>query len=223
MSNPGGHHLDSTRSQWLDELVTALEEALTEPDAPTGNLEWLILRARDTLLMSGAIAVHSMLALAQSIAVDLRAYPSEIPKALLRAATSIPGTALPFALLRAEAFTLGLPGAPRWQSLILTGPLPVSTSSRLTLAADDIASPEAFAERFIQLLSRGYAWINLHVAGLRQDTLLISVELPMFTRAGVTNPSINICGPIALVREQPGWQLDNFIDFDDALGPWTSS
>jgi hypothetical protein len=115
-----------------------------------------------------------------------------------------PGQALPFALLRTEAFALDVPGAPRWSSVTISAPLELSPAQRLHVRRADLVTADAYEERFAQLLSLGYPWINLSSVGLLGGTLLVTVETPADTRADTIFTSVNVSGPAAFVQQRAG-------------------
>lgn len=129
---------------------------------------------------------------------------------------SAPGDALPFALLQTEASALGLPDAPRWERVIISASFELSATEQTTVAREDLVQADAFTERFAQLLSLGYPWINLSAAGLLRGALLVTIEVPDHTRSDISAPSINVSGPLAFVRQRAGWQLDDLIRVQDS-------
>src|SRR4029079_12050505 len=113
---------------------------------------WLSLRCRDTMRMDDELRAASLEDLVRSLASTLRQYPTDIPEPLLHAAMGAPGKAFPFALLRTEALALGLPGAPRWDSVTITGPLESFPTGQTHVTLADLVAADAFAQRFAQLL-----------------------------------------------------------------------
>jgi hypothetical protein len=203
-------------SRWLHELSRALEQASSEADAPCGDLSWLTRRCEDTMSMDGDILASSLWHLARSVAETLRSYPTALPGLLLEAAMHAPGDDLPCALLRTEAFALGLPGAPRWKSVVLGPPLELSAGKLGRISYEEVVAADAFVERFEQLLSLGFPWINLSAAGLLRGALLVTVETAAITRGDIRATSINISGPVAFVRQRTGWRLDDLVEIRGA-------
>ncbi|MEP7119746.1 MAG: hypothetical protein ABJE95_02505 [Byssovorax sp.] len=202
--------------RWLHELALALDRASSEVDAPGGDIHWLLLRCRDTLQMDGNLRAQSLEDLVQSLARMLRGYPTGVPESLLHAAMAAPGRAFPFALLRTEALALGLPGAPRWDSVTITGPLEDFPARQTHLASTDLVAADAFAERFDQLLSLGFPWINLSAVGLLRGALLVTVETPASTRADIEFTSVNASGPPAWVQKLTDWRIDHHFLIEDS-------
>jgi hypothetical protein len=96
-------------------------------------------------------------------------------------------------------------------------PLELSATAQVSVARDDLVSADAFTERFAQLLSLGYPWINLCAAGLLRGALLVTVELPTYT-SDINVPAINVVGPPAFVRQRAGWWVDDLVLIQDAHG-----
>jgi hypothetical protein len=201
--------------RWLSELEDALDDASSEVDAPGGDLHWLLLRCRDTLRMDRDLQPSSLECLVRSLAESLRGYPTGVPEPLLHAAMQAPGSALAFALLRTEAHALRLPGAPRWDSVMISGPLELFPTQPTHLESTDLIAADAFEERFDQLLSLGFAWINLGVAGVLRGALLVTVETPSSTRADIDFTSVNVSGPPALVQQRADWRVDDLVLIED--------
>ena len=202
--------------RWLRELTDALHRASRGVDAPDFDIHWLSLRCRDTMRMDDQLRAASLDELVRSLASILRRYPTDIPEPLLHAAMGAPGKALPFALLRTEALALALPGAPRWDSVTITGPLDLFPLQPARVALADLVAADAFAQRFAQLLSLGYPWINLHAAGVLRGALLITVETPTYTRADIDFTSVNPSGPSRTVQERADWRIDDLILVEDS-------
>jgi hypothetical protein len=127
-----------------------------------------------------------------------------------------PGTAFAFALLRMEALALGLPGAPRWGSVIISGPLEFFPTQPTPVTPSDLVSADAFAERFDQLLSLGFPWISLSAAGLFGGALLVIVETPTYTQPYPEVTSVNASGPPAAVRQRADWRIDDLVVIEGA-------
>jgi hypothetical protein len=202
--------------RWLRELVHALDRASIGVDAPRFDIDWLLLRCRDTMRMDGELRASSIGALVQSLAEMLRGYPTGVPEPLLHAAMGAPGRAVAFALLRTEALALGLPGAPRWDSVTISGPLELFPTQQTHVTPADLVAADAFAERFDQLLSLGYPWINLSAAGVLRGALLVTVETPTYTQADIDFTSVNASGPPALVQQRAGWRIDDLVLIEDS-------
>jgi hypothetical protein len=201
--------------RWLGALEDALDDASREVDAPRWDLHWLLLRCRDTLRMDRDLQRSSLESLVRSLAESLRGYPTGVPAPLLHAAMQAPGSAFAFALLRTEAHALRLPGAPRWDSVMISGPLELFPAQPTHLGSTDLIASDAFAGRFDQLLSLGFPWINLGVAGVLRGALLVTVETPSSTRADLDFTPVNVSGPPALVQQRADWRIDDLVLIED--------
>lgn len=197
--------------RWLRDLALALEQASAAVAAPRDDLDWHLLRCRDTLRMDGQLRAQSLWHLVTDLAATLRGYPTDLPEPLLNAAMTAPGQGFRFALLRAEALALGVPGAPRWSSVTISAPLELSPAQRLHVSRTDLVTADAYEERFAQLLSLGHSWINLSSVGLLRGVLLVTVETPADRRTETLTTSVNVSGPAAFVQQRAGWDLDGLI------------
>jgi hypothetical protein len=202
--------------RWLRELTHALDRASREVGAPDLDIGWLSLRCRDTMRMDGQMRAASLEDLVWSLAGTLREYPTDIPDPFLHAAMGAPGRTFPFALLRTEALALGLPGAPRWDSVAITGPLEFLPTEKTRIMLADLVAADAFAPRFAQLLSLGYPWINLNAAGMLRGALLVTVEIAAHTQSDVDFTSVNPSGPSRMVQERAGWRIDDLVLVEDS-------
>ena len=68
-----------------------------------------------------------------------------------------------------------------------------------------LQSAAAYADRFHELVTRGYPWVNLCAAGVIGGQLVVTVELPRYRsdRAGATSVNLSI----RAVEERDGWAL----------------
>lgn len=201
--------------RWLHELAHALDQASIEVGAPDFDIHWLSLRCRDTMRMDGELRASSLEDLVQSLASILREYPTGVPAPLLHAAMGAPGSAFAFELLRTEALALGLAGAPRWGSVIISGPLELFPTLPTRITSADLIAAAAFAERFDQLLSLGFPWINLSAAGVLRGALLVTVETATYTQASIDFTFVNPSGPPVLVQQRVGWRIDDLVRIED--------
>ena len=113
-------------------------------------------------------------------------------------------------LARLETWLRRLPQCPPWVGHLLAenGWVDSDPDGVPTLRAPDpLRSPAAYAERFDELVTRGYDWVNLHAAGVIGGQLVVAVELPRARgdRPGIT--SVNLSGPGHIVMHHAGWAL----------------
>lgn len=69
-----------------------------------------------------------------------------------------------------------------------------------------LVAVERYRDRFAALLDEGYAWINLHLAGVVDGRWVVIVELPR-ERATARGTSVNLSGPTRAVVDRGGWLL----------------
>lgn len=113
-------------------------------------------------------------------------------------------------LERLDTWLRTLPQCPSWAGHLIAenarvdrDPDGVPTLSAL----EPLRSPAAYADRFEELVTRGYDRVNLHAAGILGGQLVVAVELP---RAPGDHPgatSVNLSGPTHTVMHRAGWPL----------------
>lgn len=84
----------------------------------------------------------------------------------------------------------------------------IDAEGRCRVKAAVLHSPEEYAPRFEELLTRGYDWINLTQVGIQDGQLIVRVELPQqTTAAAVGRTSVRLWGVTNRVKEH-NWALD---------------
>ena len=73
---------DSDSEMWLQRLEEALSGIRDAPDAPTLDVEWLLLRCQDTRRMTGQLRVASTEQLRKDVASFVAQFPGLLPDAL---------------------------------------------------------------------------------------------------------------------------------------------
>jgi hypothetical protein len=68
------------------------------------------------------------------------------------------------------------------------------SDGRPTISRTDLVPSHLYTKRYAEILSTGYAWVNLSFVGNLDGTPIITVELPHETR-GTKQTSVNISGP----------------------------
>ena len=119
-------------------------------------------------------------------------------------------TTLAAHLERLDAWLAPLPGAPRWSGHLIVERgyvTPGADGRPVLIAPEPPQSAATYAARFAELLHRGYAWVNLHGAGVADGQLLVGVEFPNASGAPVGQTSVNLSGPDQAVQERDGWTL----------------
>jgi hypothetical protein len=69
-----------------------------------------------------------------------------------------------------------------------------------------------YAERFNELLDKGYSWINMNALGVWKDSLIVVIELPSYdNNIPRGKVSINFSGPV-IIDGKPQWDLSERIE-----------
>ena len=70
----------------------------------------------------------------------------------------------------------------------------IGSDGRPRISRADLVPAHLYTKRYAQILSSGYAWVNLSFVGTLDGTPIIAVELPQATQ-GIERTSVNISGP----------------------------
>jgi hypothetical protein len=100
-------------------------------------------------------------------------------------------------------------GVPMWRDVLITEHVDYDAGLPRRLA--ELHRPEEYRARFVQLVTSGWAWINLHAVGLLGETLILAVELPGYPPPGLSPTSVNLSGPVLAMRER-GYDLRGLIE-----------
>ena len=110
-----------------------------------------------------------------------------------------------------KSFASWLPelGVPMWKDVLITEH--VDYDAGLPRRCAELHRPEEYRARFVQLVTSGWSWINLHAVGLLGETLILAVELPSYPPPGVSPTSVNLSGPVLAMSER-GYDLRGLIE-----------
>jgi hypothetical protein len=157
------------------------------------------------MLPNQAVAADVVLAYARNHAAERRYRWAD-------EAMTMPHEDFDSALVRLTEFVRGLPDNPGWERIVVVEDLALVPDSLVRVMAKDVLDSGAYAERFAELAVAGYAWLNLHAAGLLAGSiLLVTVERPPGGSTGVVRTSINISGPPNFVRARQRWSVDDLL------------
>lgn len=100
-----------------------------------------------------------------------------------------------------ESLTCQLPplGMQEWKGMILTEC--VEWASQQIVRIGSLHGVDAYRERFTDLVTRGWPWVNLHAVGLLRSDLLLHIEKPTYEPTGSQWTSVNMSGPAQMVQE----------------------
>jgi len=77
-----------------------------------------------------------------------------------------------------------------------------------TIPTRSLLSPEDYRQRFCALLEEGHSWINLHISGVLDGVLILSVEWPSYeNNIPREYVSVNLGGPRRGQDGNPDWEL----------------
>lgn len=107
-----------------------------------------------------------------------------------------------------------LEDAPVWRSVTIVEGF-IADDEVQKLPRNTLHTTESFSDRFKEIVTRGHSWVNLSVAGIFEENLLVSLEAVSSSvyEGGLT--SVNLSGPMNKVRWREGWKLDDFIEIVD--------
>jgi len=100
--------------------------------------------------------------------------------------------------------------APEWKEILLIEDSEMQHGISIIVPQKALKSPEEYAQRFEELLNRGYDWINLVGNGVLNNKLLVSIEFPKDPkRVPVDKISVNLSGPHIGSNGKLQWYLDD--------------
>jgi hypothetical protein len=81
-------------------------------------------------------------------------------------------------------------------------------SGKVHVSLGDLRPPSDYESRFDELLSMGYAWMNLSCYGVCKNFLIVVVELSSTKSSELdSTTSVNLSGPARIVVDH-GWNAD---------------
>ncbi len=72
---------------------------------------------------------------------------------------------------------------------------------RMVIAAAELQTVEQYEERFAELMTKGFAWLNLSFYGFLDGRGLVTVEFPNVTPGRCRDTSVNFSGPMRAVAD----------------------
>ena len=109
-----------------------------------------------------------------------------------------PSTSLDWYLGYLHSMLLGDSGMPMWEDIYITENISYNGGTKV----DDFGELIHFKnyyERFKEITTKGWPWINLSAIGLYDSNLIISIEVPNRKPEGAIATSVNISGPSNVV------------------------
>lgn len=82
----------------------------------------------------------------------------------------------------------------------------VDERGRLRVRRADFRDPDAYEDRFDELVAAGFPWINVSCCGLDGDRLVVVVETPRTAGRPPARTSVNYSGPARAALER-GWDV----------------
>lgn len=86
----------------------------------------------------------------------------------------------------------------------------VDERGRLRVRRADFRDPDAYEERFEELLAAGLPWINVSCCGLDGGRLVVVVETPRSAGGPPSRTSVNYSGPTKAALER-GWDVSEVL------------
>ena len=85
---------------------------------------------------------------------------------------------------------------PEWDRILIIEDEYIKHGDRTEIQKDLLITPENYNQKFDELLSEGYGWINLVINGIINKALILSVEIPAATSdVPPSKVSVNLSGP----------------------------
>lgn len=122
---------------------------------------------------------------------------SEISPSLMTT-TSIPRSTLDLYVGRLHSMAHDLL-MPEFSNTVLTELLEFDQAG-LPVRAGELFSVVSYRNRFSELEARGWPWINLSLAGIHGNRLLVHVEVPNCVPIGARYTSVNLSGPSSAAK-----------------------
>lgn len=82
--------------------------------------------------------------------------------------------------------------------------LGAAPDGRILVQRSRLATPQAYRDRFEQLCTQGFPWINVSLMGQLGTDVIVSVEVPLARRTDCPACSLNYSGPTRGVLENGG-------------------
>jgi hypothetical protein len=85
----------------------------------------------------------------------------------------------------------------------------LTEKSKPVLRSCNFKTLQDYEIAFEILVNQGYPWVNLSCAGVYDEKLILTISKPGdSTEKGGRLTSVNLSGPIKLISDDPGWNLE---------------
>jgi len=101
-----------------------------------------------------------------------------------------------------------LDDVPDWDGILLTEGF-IARNDNQQINRGNLYEPDFFITRFDEVVASGHSWVNLSFVGVLEGKLLISLEDVSSSIIEGCSTSVNLSGPLNLIRSRHGWNLDN--------------
>ncbi len=99
--------------------------------------------------------------------------------------------------------------APPFEGVLITEDVEYGTDA-LPRRLGTLFTVDAYRDRFADLLTRGWDWINLHAVGMLGSKLILSIEMPATPAGSARWTWVNMSGPCRAVADR-GFDLRSFV------------
>ena len=90
----------------------------------------------------------------------------------------------------------------KWDSILITEKININPGEKVSLNKNNVWKPTEYEERFKELLSASYGWLNMSACGVLHRQLIIDLEWPNTPEESAKNTSVNLSGPFKWVQDK---------------------
>ncbi len=101
-------------------------------------------------------------------------------------------------------------GVPTWEYVLFAEDIHVDPFSKQMIEESSLHTLIEFTNRFDELSTEGYNWLNFSGLGILDNTLIVVIEKPN-TNTGCQTTSVNQSGPPNCVKDND-YNLEQFIE-----------
>ena len=96
-----------------------------------------------------------------------------------------------------------------WSKILITEHQNIVYGKETYVLRKEMFSSQEYAKRFDELFNEGHSWININVAGIFFDTLIVIIEFPYYKNTTPTGKtSVNFSGP-SIIDGEPKWDISD--------------
>ena len=96
-----------------------------------------------------------------------------------------------------------------WSRVVVIEQQSITWENPQFIPKSALISADEYEKRFDELLSMGYAWINMNAKGILENAFIVQVEFPLKSINAPRNKvSVNYSGPM-IIDGKPLWDLSS--------------